>query len=471
MQSARMTDSKMMASDRTRKVRLMSNYKGVDLSEHNTGIDYTTLSKQIDFVVLREGCRQREDYMFKTHLYAFKALGVPIIGVYHFIYALTNEQAKQEAMSCIKNVEAVGLPKTTVIWADFEYDTITKAKAAGVTLRPAECNQFTRTFCDAVKAAGYPTGIYTNLDYWRNWYTQETLKRYDIWLADYAGGPDYPCIMQQYTSNGRINGYSKNLDMNYYFGTLPSKQLIVEVKKSTVEKAIEWMENLAKDDAHGYDQIYRWGQKGDYDCSSAVITAWEQAGVPVKSNGATYTGNMRSVFLKCGFKDVSSKVNVGTGSGLIRGDVLLNSVHHTAMYCGNGKEVEASINERGGATSGEPGDQTGREILIRSYRNYPWNYVLRYESMDESETVLTDGSGCYMFEVKTVRIGNKNSSVLLMQKLLRVGGYKGKDGKTLNLDGSDGTNTDYALRGYQKKMGLVVDGVCGVKTWGKLLGI
>lgn len=56
---------------------------------------------------------------------------------------------------------------------------------------------------------------------------------------------------------------------------------------------------------------------------------------------------MKNVFLKNGFVDVTSKVNVATGSGLLRGDVLLNEAHHVAMYCGNGKEVEASINEKG----------------------------------------------------------------------------------------------------------------------------
>ena len=144
------------------------------------------------------------------------------------------------------------------------------------------------------------------------------------------------------------------------------------------EKAIRQMETWAKDDSHGYDQDYRWGEKGDYDCSSAVIQAWQNAGVPVKSGGATYTGDMKNVFLKNGFVDVTSKVNVATGSGLLRGDVLLNEAHHVAMYCGNGKEVEASINEKGTAHGGKPGDQPGKEVLIRSYRNYPGNGELRY---------------------------------------------------------------------------------------------
>lgn len=151
---------------------------------------------------------------------------------------------------------------------------------------------------------------------------------------------------------------------------------------SKVERAIAWMVNTANDSRHGYDQKYRWGEKGDYDCSSAMITAWEYAGVPVKSNGATYTGNMYSVFKKCGFKDV-------TGSKLKRGDVLLTPGKHTALYIGNGQIVNVSINEKGKTRGGKPGDQTGKEFCIRSYYNYPWKYVLRYE---EPEAVINHGN-------------------------------------------------------------------------------
>ena len=156
-----------------------------------------------------------------------------------------------------------------------------------------------------------------------------------------------------------------------------------------IEKATRWMEDLANDNSHGYDQAYRWGERGDFDCSSAIITAWETAaGVPVKSKGkATYTGNMYNAFINNGFIDVTNSVNRATGAGLQRGDVLLNIVHHVAMYCGNGKEVEASINERGGATGGQPGDQTGREILIRAYRNYPWDKILRFKNASSAVEV------------------------------------------------------------------------------------
>ena len=145
-----------------------------------------------------------------------------------------------------------------------------------------------------------------------------------------------------------------------------------------VEGAAAQMEAWANDPNVGYDQTYRWGEKGDYDCSSAVISAYEKAGIPVKSQGgANATGNMVSAFKKTGFTDVTNQVDLNSGNGLMRGDVLWRS-GHTAMYAGNGKKVEASINEKGTARGGQPGDQTGKEFLISNYKNSRWKTVLRY---------------------------------------------------------------------------------------------
>ena len=220
-----------------------------------------------------------------------------------------------------------------------------------------------------------------------------------------------------------------------------------------IEDATVWMEETAGNDIHGYDQIYRWGEKGDYDCSSAVITAWEKAGVKVKTAGATYTGNMLSVFKKMGFVDVTSSVNLSNGSGMKRGDVLLNTVHHTAMYCGSGIEVEASINEKGTATNGIPGDQTGKEFLIRSYRNYPWTNVLRY----------TGGVSVSIPTVSVLRKGATGTAVKTLQtnlnKLINAG---------LVVDGDFGTKTYNAVINFQNKYGLIADGEVGSQTQGKI---
>lgn len=133
-----------------------------------------------------------------------------------------------------------------------------------------------------------------------------------------------------------------------------------------IETATQWMIDLANDDSHGYDQDSRWGP--DYDCSSSVISAWQYAGVPVKTKGASSTYDMKNVFLSCGFTNVISSVNVSTGAGLKRGDVLHRS-GHTAMYIGNNKQVAAHLNEKGTTKGGKTGDQTGKEISVSAYSN------------------------------------------------------------------------------------------------------
>ena len=83
-------------------------------------------------------------------------------------------------------------------------------------------------------------------------------------------------------------------------------------------------------------------------------------------------------------------------------------------------------------------------------------------------TTTTSNKEVFMFAVEEVYLGCRCASVLLLQRLLRVLGYKGKT-RVLKLDGDAGENTIYALKAYQYDMGLKVDGDAGPATWGKLL--
>lgn len=159
---------------------------------------------------------------------------------------------------------------------------------------------------------------------------------------------------------------------------------------TVIDKAVQWAIDIANDDSHGYDWGSRWGP--DYDCATLVISAWEQAGVKVKTGGATYTGDMYDVFIKCGFSDVTSSCNLATGAGLKKGDVLLNVQRHTEMMISENQKVGAHINEKEGTYGGQTGDQTEHEIDVSDYKNYPWDYVLRYPGGSDSDS-SNGGSG------------------------------------------------------------------------------
>lgn len=137
----------------------------------------------------------------------------------------------------------------------------------------------------------------------------------------------------------------------------------------------------------GYDQTQRWNiyPGGECDCSSLVIYALREAGFDTGS--ATYTGNLSSNLTARGWRRLPVNGNPQPG------DILLNDVHHVAVYIGNGLLSQASISEHG-TISGTGGDQTGRETNISAYYNYPWNCYLRYGA-DQSTTsaaLAVDGS-------------------------------------------------------------------------------
>ena len=47
-----------------------------------------------------------------------------------------------------------------------------------------------------------------------------------------------------------------------------------------------------------------------------------------------------------------------------------------------GQIVHASINEHGHITGGKPGDQNGKEVLVRDWYNKPWTHMCRYPSAE-----------------------------------------------------------------------------------------
>lgn len=187
---------------------------------------------------------------------------------------------------------------------------------------------------------------------------------------------------------------------------------------SVIESAVNWALSIANDNSHGYDQGNRWGP--DYDCSSLVISAFKQAGVPLKS---TYTGNMLSDFLSNGFSNVTSSVNLQTGGGLLRGDVLLNVASHTAMFIGNGKVVQACSNENKGILGGKTGDQTGGEICTGSYYNFPWNFVLRYTKESSSTITQTQSTSTSSQEIQngSYKVKSGDSLWSIAERLLGAG--------------------------------------------------
>lgn len=85
-----------------------------------------------------------------------------------------------------------------------------------------------------------------------------------------------------------------------------------------------------------------------------------------------------------------------------------------------------------------------------------------------------------MYDFNTVKYGYTGTSVYILQALLRGLQYTGADGKPIDIDGSAGTNTVYAINQFQKTQIAYgfdcgtkgkPDGIFGKKCWNRLLGV
>lgn len=131
--------------------------------------------------------------------------------------------------------------------------------------------------------------------------------------------------------------------------------------------------------------------RGSWDCSSSVIKAWSEAikYTPYKGklDGATYTGNMRSVFTKSGLFEWKPMSFIAA-----RGDLYLDEANHVAMCQSQEPDVmsEFCINERGEVYGGRVGDQTGAEAAINPFREV-FDGILHYNGKADGKEAGTKG--------------------------------------------------------------------------------
>lgn len=155
---------------------------------------------------------------------------------------------------------------------------------------------------------------------------------------------------------------------------------------ASIDRACDFMWTACEDWDLGYDQYQRWNvwDGGECDCSSLVITALREAGFD--TGDATYTGNMSDELCARGWERLDPDIDQCR-----RGDILLNDLCHVCMVIdgeGWGATIaQASIDERGRASGGQSGDQTGGETNTKPVYEYRrgWDCILRYTGADEEQ--------------------------------------------------------------------------------------
>lgn len=193
--------------------------KGIDISKWNGDIDWGKVKEaDIKFAIIRAGYGSNTvDKKFKQNIEnAIK--NDMIIGIYWFSYAYTDEMAIKEAEMCYKTIKPYKKHIKLPIFWDFEYDSVNRANRKGVHVTKELCSSMADNFCKTIEELGFKSGIYTNIDYSRRYFTQEVLDKYYTWIAQWTSECTYKgkYILWQKSANLRIGGIVFDLDYLYY---------------------------------------------------------------------------------------------------------------------------------------------------------------------------------------------------------------------------------------------------------------
>ena len=167
----------------------------------------------IEFVIIRIGYGQYEsqkDSKFERNYEGFRNVGIPV-GVYLYSYAKSTSDSKKEAEVVLKWLggRELNLP--------VYYDIEDKSQ---INLGKNTLTSMCETFCDTIEKAGYWAGIYTNKYFFTTYLDYKKLEeKYTIWVAQYNDTNTYrgKYDMWQYTSSGKVNGISGNVDMDILY--------------------------------------------------------------------------------------------------------------------------------------------------------------------------------------------------------------------------------------------------------------
>lgn len=482
-----------------------TNYLVIDVSEFQKTIDWVKVKAAgIKGVMIRCGYRGyqygtlKEDVMFLNHIKGAYAAGLKI-GVYFFTEAINAAEGKEEAAYALNLVKNAGIPLSYPIAIDTEYINAKNSTPRANNISKAKRTEAINGFCEEIKRQGYEPMIYASTS-WLNSKLDMSKLPYKVWCAQYYKECQYKgnVVMWQYTSEGKVNGVSGVVDMNHCYIeasivaptpvvtpakpvketiTLPSLPYSYKISVAdavvaacndlafsyeTKEAAAKYLhskdEKVTKYDSDRptlanktvFDMIfpkhwswgskkYGYGQRTNACCDdfAALVVRYSGAGsncphaVDTVANGnwqakhftkEKYTGKKQLVR-----GAVLSYFKIGTGG------------HMMIIYSSN-RRCDAGINNRYGKVR-----SMGKSFY--DFKNKIKSGTI-YIPKDEKITVTRNWLSC----------GANGDGVKQYQKALN------KAGANLAEDGVFGLLTKAATENFQKKHGLVADGLAGAKT-------
>lgn len=223
--------------------------KIIDMAHYQTVTSWSKIANNVDAVILKatQGhALSSKSYMFPDkafHKYAKAAIahGIPL-GVYHFFTGSTEADAVKEAdYFC----EVIAPYRDKIMLAVCDAENYDNKWLLGLSRKQLTDN--INAFCARVKAKGYPTAHYTNVDHINSYINAKDIS-YPCWCASYGTRkPTAPnLIAWQYTSEGRVPGISTNVDVNHGYFSEVEFAIFKLQAAGVIDTPLYWLENYDK---------------------------------------------------------------------------------------------------------------------------------------------------------------------------------------------------------------------------------
>jgi GH25 family lysozyme M1 (1,4-beta-N-acetylmuramidase) len=182
------------------------------VSENNGRVDWEAVAAAGQkFAIVRSSYgRYAEDEDFIRNVDGARAAGL-MCGAYHYSYALTPEQARQEARNCKQVIENSGVLLELPVFFDMEDADGYKARH-GFDFSPENVTAICQAFLEEIKPLD--CGVYASLSWFEDKIDWKSLGC-AVWNAQWGDDDDIQGYMWQYTDSLNIGG--KNFDGNILY--------------------------------------------------------------------------------------------------------------------------------------------------------------------------------------------------------------------------------------------------------------
>ena len=181
--------------------------RGIDVSSWQDIIDWKRVkSAGVDFAILRSSFYVRKDKTFDYNIVEAQKAGV-MVGVYHYCYATTVQEAREEARYFLSVIEPYELDFPVIL--DFE-------DPSQEDLGKTRLTAIAKAFLDELRDAGYYAMLYANKHWLTTLLDTNRLSEYDLWLAEWRTSPTYSedFGVWQFSSEGKVSGIRGEVDLN-----------------------------------------------------------------------------------------------------------------------------------------------------------------------------------------------------------------------------------------------------------------